>query len=340
MSKIRNGSAVPRHFVFIMADGAFVVQLSENRVQELLTGQYRPLDDRSFGHTITDYELNQLKAAGLVEDYNRNYVWLYRLPEPHHYDPAVKTQERIRNRIRTYYINTMLPKSQLDIVRALLTAVGMSEEVTPDSHGDQVVISGRNGIAFSQLKDAEDVQKQLVAKANNLFKNSAVAFTETTLREDLMNQEVRGDDNNNADLATIIASQMDTSVTTNKEVVLLVNVPEERNAIMELCRDMKMIVHVAKSGAEGLLLLEDGHSDLLIMDLQLVDMHGWEVLGKVKEIESLRNLVTIVLAEHSMSNQQSLALTVAKVDVYLVKPVSKARLRQNIWMALKNHTLS
>src|SRR5262249_43708848 len=127
---------------------------------------------------------------------------------------------------------------------------------------------------------------------------------------------------------------------TNKELVLIINLEEERNGILDLCREMKLNVHVAKNGGEGIQLLEDGHSDLLIMDLQLPDMHGWEVLGKAKEIDSLRDLVTIVLAEHSMSNQQSLALAVAKVDVYLVKPVSKARLRQNIWMALKNHSLS
>src|SRR5574337_598202 len=101
MSKSRSGSVVPRHFVFIMADGAFVVQLNENRVQDLLTGQFHVLDDRSYGHAITDYELNQLKVAGLVEDFNRNYVWLFRLPEPHNYDSRVKTQERTHNRIRT-----------------------------------------------------------------------------------------------------------------------------------------------------------------------------------------------------------------------------------------------
>ncbi len=287
---------------------------------------------------ISDFELNQLKNAGLVEDFNRNFVWLYRLPEPHQYDSSLKTQERTHNRIRTYYINTTLPKSQLDIVQALLTAVGLSEDVTPQSHGDQVVISGRNGIAFSQLKDAEDIQQQLLAKAQNLFKNSAVAFTETTLRHNRSDQEVKEEENNNPDLATIIASQTDTSVTAGKEVVLLINLAEERSAILELCREMELNVHAASTGAEGLQFLEDGHSDLLIMDLQLPDMHGWEVMGKVKEIDSLNSLMTIVLAEHSMSSQQSLALTVAKVDVYLVKPVSRARLRQNIWMALKKHS--
>jgi hypothetical protein len=56
------------------------------------------------------------------------------------------------------------------------------------------VISGRSGIAFSHLKEAEDIQKQLVAKSRNLFKNSAVAFIETILSEDILNREVTSND--------------------------------------------------------------------------------------------------------------------------------------------------
>jgi hypothetical protein len=45
-----------------------------------------------------------------------------------------------------------------------------------------------------------------------------------------------------------------------------------------------------------------------------------------------------MLAEaESAANLQSFALAVARVSVFLVKPVSMARLRQNIWMALKGH---
>lgn len=335
MSKFRGGSAVPRHFVFIMADGAFVVQLSENRAQDLLTGQFYTLDDNNYGHAITDYELNQLKVGGRVEHYNRTYVWLYMLPEPHQYNPKIKIQERVADRVRSYYINTMLPKSQLEIVRAMLRAVGLGDDVTPECRDERVVITGKDGVAFAHLKDAEEIQQRLAAKAQNLFKNSAVAFTEMTQTNHRFDQEVRPPDGAVTDLATIIASQTDTVMTRDKAVVLLVNQAEEQKAVRDLCAELKMNVRVAAGGYEGLQLLEDGHSDLVVMDLQLPDMHGWEMLSKAREISSLAEVPIIVLAEHSMSNQQSLALAVAKVDVYLVKPVSKAQLRQNIWMAMK-----
>jgi CheY-like chemotaxis protein len=98
-----------------------------------------------------------------------------------------------------------------------------------------------------------------------------------------------------------------------------------------------MDVHIAEAGWEALQLLEDGHPDIFLMDLELPDIHGWALISKLKEITPLRNLPIIVIAEHSTSDRQSLAFTVANIDLYLVKPVSKARLRQNIWMSLKNH---
>jgi CheY-like chemotaxis protein len=73
------------------------------------------------------------------------------------------------------------------------------------------------------------------------------------------------------------------------------------------------------------------------MDTQLPDMHGWEMLAKIKEIGVFQNLPKIMIADHHASpDDHAFALTVGKVDVYLVKPISMAQLRQNVWMTLKN----
>jgi CheY-like chemotaxis protein len=70
------------------------------------------------------------------------------------------------------------------------------------------------------------------------------------------------------------------------------------------------------------------------MDLQLPDMHSWEMVGKLREVEALRQLPIILIADHAMPEDASLTKAVDNVDVYLERPLSKARLRQNIWMAL------
>ncbi len=339
MNRILSGSAVSRHHVFILADGAFVVQWGETHVQDLLSGRYRKYENHDFGHAITDYELNQLKTAGRVEHYNRTYVWLYALPEQGRFS-ELKTQERSRQRVRSYYLNTTLPKSQLEDVQACLNSNGLSGDFLARVRSDLVIILGKKGAPFPQLTDAENGQKQLMAKAADLFRDTAVAFIEATSANSGMSRPLERAAEG-TDLASVIASQTDTSVTDGKMVVLAGGNEDERLAIRDLFQKMKLVVREAATANDTLYLLEDCNPDMLVMDLLMPDMHGWAMLGKVKEIDTLRQLTTVVIADHTASpNEQTFALTVAKVNVYLVKPVSMARLRQNVWMALKERAAS
>ncbi len=336
MAKVYSGSPVSRTSVFILSDGSFVVQWDETRVQELLTGRYRSYGDGDFGHVITDYELNQLKAAGRVEHFNRQYVWLYSLPEAGRYETDTKAPYYIRKRVRSYYLNTTLPKERLEEIQVLLDALELNHEFLVRARNDLISILGKNGAPFRSLQDAELAQKHLISKAPAIFQHTAIAFIETT---DTTNHYTRQPEYNPdiADLKTIIASQTDISVTEGKRVVLVSSDTDEQTAIAGLLDAMKMRVWVAGQAAEGLQLLEDCDPHLLIMNLQLADMHGWELLAKIKEIESLQKLPKIILADHSTSpDAQSFALTVVKVDAYLIRPVSMAQLRQHVWMTLRD----
>jgi CheY-like chemotaxis protein len=325
--------------VFILADGAFVVQWGETQVQDLLSGRYRRYENHDFGHAITDYELNQLKSAGRVENFNRNYVWLYSLPEAGRFS-ELKTQDRSRNRVRSYYLNTTLPKSQFDDVQDSLNSNGLGEDFLARVRGDLVIVLGKQGASFPQLTDAENAQKQLLARAADLFRDTAVAFIEVTTSNSNVSRPAERSAEA-SDLTSVIASQTDTSVTDGKMVVLAGGNDDERTAIRDLFQRMKLVVREAATANDTLFLLEDCNPDMLVMDLLMPDMHGWAMLGKVKEIDTLRQLTTVVIADHTAaSNEQTFALTVAKVNVYLVKPVSMARLRQNVWMALKDKSAS
>ena len=112
--------------------------------------------------------------------------------------------------------------------------------------------------------------------------------------------------------------------TAGKLVVLVVNHDEERHALTDVLHSMQLQVKDAATGAEALSLLEDHPVDLLIMDIKPVDMHGWQLLAKVREIDGLRDLPVIVL-----SDQATMPLGVLPV-VYLMRPVSIAKLRQNV----------
>jgi CheY-like chemotaxis protein len=307
-------------------------------VQELLSGRYRKFEDGGFGHTISDYELNQLKAAGRVEHYDQRYVWLYALPETNRFEQDFKTYTS-GSRIRSYYLNTTLPRARIRDVQAALTALELDADYLARERGDLIAILGRNGAPFRHLKDAERAQKHLIARAPDLLQHTAIAFIETHSSTNSYKQQTE-QVSDPVDLETIIASQTDVSVTSGRRAVVVARSEDERAAICDLLANMQIEVFGAASGTDALHLLEDCDPHLLIMDFQLPDMHGWELLAKIKEIDSLSTLPIVVIADHSStSDEQAFALTVVKVDVYLIRPVSMAQLRQNVWLTLKNTAL-
>lgn len=334
MAKVYNGTAVPRHFVFVTASGAVLVQLSGSRGQDLYTGQFVDLSGSTQGSPATDAELDRLKIAGRVDHYNSAYVWVTGLPEPHVYDPHQAAGEQGRNRVRSYYVNTLLPASALADVQQLLHDAELTHMCVPVIHADMVAVTGSDGALFGNFDHAEEVRGHLTEIAPDIFAQSVVAFTTIELRDSQLVHELRPADKT-SELEAIIAAQTDTSATTGKTLLLLVTSLEERKLIYNLCVELKITVEVAASAAEALTRLEDESVDLLIMDLQLPDMHGWEMLGKLREVESLRQLPIILIADHTIPENASLTKAVANVDVYLERPLSKARLRQNIWMALR-----
>jgi CheY-like chemotaxis protein len=105
---------------------------------------------------------------------------------------------------------------------------------------------------------------------------------------------------------------------------------DERLAFNELLTDkMKLDVKHTTNGNETLQKLEECLPDLLLVDIQLADMHAWELLRGVKEIPDLRDMPVLVLME------QRTVIPVNNAEP-VFRPVSMAKLRQTIWLSLKD----
>ncbi len=330
MTRSRNGSAVSRHLIFLLDDGTAVVQWSDRQVQELLSGKYRPYSDAEFGRPISDYELRQLQDGGSIEYFNRTYVWLFALSEARRFVPEPRVQERSTNRVRGYYLNTTLPAESLERVQTALVVAGLSQRYRAVVRADLVAVASMD-MPLLQLKYAEQVLQQLQASEPALFQQSVIAFVDLPARN---GQYRRAGTSELLDLSHIIAAQTDTELTEGKRAVIVSRSPEAAAELESLLHDMKMTTWVTSNGRDALALLEDMRPDLLVMELQLSDMHGWQLLARLREINTLGNLVTVIIAEQGTSpDGQSFGLGVARVNVFLVKPFSRSRLRQNIWQA-------
>jgi signal transduction histidine kinase len=79
-------------------------------------------------------------------------------------------------------------------------------------------------------------------------------------------------------------------------------------------------VEGAATGADALAVMEAEAFDLLILDVVLPDMEGWEILRRVREAEEVRTLpVLVVTGLEGLNAEQALALG---ADEFLTKPVS------------------
>jgi DNA-binding response OmpR family regulator len=93
----------------------------------------------------------------------------------------------------------------------------------------------------------------------------------------------------------------------------------------------------ASGGAKGLETVEDLMPDLVLLDLMMPDMDGWEVYQRLKANPNTRNIPVIVVTARAQSIDKVLGLHIAKVDDYITKPFGPAELLKSIERVLANH---
>lgn len=86
----------------------------------------------------------------------------------------------------------------------------------------------------------------------------------------------------------------------------------------------------ANGGREGLEMVRSEPPDLVLLDLMMPDMDGWEVYQQMKAEEATRGIPVIVVTAKAQSIDRVLGLHIARVDDYISKPFSPQELSDSI----------
>ncbi|MFO3796616.1 MAG: response regulator transcription factor [Anaerolineales bacterium] len=98
-------------------------------------------------------------------------------------------------------------------------------------------------------------------------------------------------------------------------------------------------VQGANGGAEALrVLAEEPLPDLVLLDLMMPDMDGWEVYRRMKASERTAKLPVIVVTARAQSIDRVLGMEIAKVDDYITKPFNPQELLASVEKVLRRRT--
>ena len=86
----------------------------------------------------------------------------------------------------------------------------------------------------------------------------------------------------------------------------------------------------AVGGREGLEAIAREKPDLVLLDIMMPDIDGWDVYRQMKANEEFKDIPVIVVTAKAQSIDKVLGLHIAKVDDYVTKPFGPKELLRSI----------
>ena len=122
----------------------------------------------------------------------------------------------------------------------------------------------------------------------------------------------------------------------NKYKVLIVDdIPENIQTLGEMIKDFDLDVKIAEGGQEAINIIDSYTPDIILLDLMMPRVNGWDVIEHVREKYSKNAMVIIVVS--LLNNKDNIdECYELGVNDYITKPVIKARLTSSIESHLRN----
>jgi len=122
----------------------------------------------------------------------------------------------------------------------------------------------------------------------------------------------------------------------SKRVVYIEDDPEMIDLVVMILSRRGFAVKGAHGGRNGLDTVMKELPDLVLLDLMMPGMDGWEVYQQLKANEATRQIPIIIITAKAQAIDRVLGLHIAKVDDYIAKPFRPQELLDSIERVLSN----
>lgn len=120
---------------------------------------------------------------------------------------------------------------------------------------------------------------------------------------------------------------------TTWSVLVVDDEPDNLEVAAEVLAYMGLTVQTATNGIEGLQKLQSFDPTLILLDLSMPGMNGWEMRMQVKSDPKTQHIPIVALTAHAMVADMQRALEVG-FDGYMTKPINVRSFLQDLRAAV------
>jgi two-component system response regulator VicR len=113
-------------------------------------------------------------------------------------------------------------------------------------------------------------------------------------------------------------------------VVYIEDEPELIDLLRLILKNEGIVIKAALKGEEGLALVRELKPDLVLLDLMLPDMEGWDIFWKMQQDAELADIPVIVITVRTEGLVEGVWPQVQDLAGYLVKPFTVQELREAV----------
>ena len=109
------------------------------------------------------------------------------------------------------------------------------------------------------------------------------------------------------------------------KILVVEDSPMIQEILVERLRFRNYEVVVANDGKEGIEVAQKEKPDLILMDISLPVMDGWEATNQIRQIEAIKNIPIIALTAHALVEDRNKSLAIGCND-FETKPINFSQL--------------